>query len=151
MLRPNLNGHSTTTGKVKISIWFSSLMQEGELTACATIAPLSWAPSRCSWRRTSSRALPASTMNVGFVEDDPGLRKVLARPFNIGDAHIHRDRLDLGGIAAVPRQRLPEPGSPWLVQLVRRPDLTVSMNLDVSTVDKVPERSEFRPILASTY
>src|ERR1700692_982331 len=37
---------------------------------------------------------------VELVENDAGLRKVLACPFYIGWAHIHRDRLDLGGVAA---------------------------------------------------
>src|SRR6202023_3928221 len=46
--------------------------------------------------------------NVELVENDAGLRKVLARTFDIGGAHIHRDRLDLGGIAAMQRERLPK-------------------------------------------
>src|SRR4029077_5446665 len=36
--------------------------------------------------------------DVELVENDAGLRKVLGRTFDIGGAHIHRDRLDLGGI-----------------------------------------------------
>src|ERR1700760_3111924 len=44
--------------------------------------------------------------DVELVENDAGLRKVLGRTFDIGGAHIHRDGLDLGGIAAVSAQRL---------------------------------------------
>src|SRR6516164_11407101 len=45
---------------------------------------------------------------VELVEDDPGLRKMLRRALDIGWAHIHGNRLDLGGIAAVLAQRLGE-------------------------------------------
>src|SRR3984957_8893535 len=44
--------------------------------------------------------------DMELVENDAGLRKVLARTFDIGGAHIHCDGLDLGGIAAVFAQRL---------------------------------------------
>src|ERR1700739_3318931 len=43
---------------------------------------------------------------VEFVEDDPGLRKVLRRALDIGWAHIHGNSLDLRGIAPVLTQRL---------------------------------------------
>src|ERR1700736_1003857 len=46
--------------------------------------------------------------DVELVENDAGLRKVLGRTFHIGGAHIHRDRLDLGGIAPVQAQRFGE-------------------------------------------
>src|SRR5260370_42371129 len=41
--------------------------------------------------------------DVELVENDAGSRKVLGRTFDIGGAHIHRDRVDLGGIAAMQR------------------------------------------------
>src|SRR5258705_2105463 len=44
--------------------------------------------------------------DVELVENDAGSRKVLGRTFDIGGAHIHRDRVDLGGIAAMQRERL---------------------------------------------
>src|SRR6266850_1113115 len=44
--------------------------------------------------------------DVELVEDDPGVRKVLGSTLDVGWAHIHSDRLDLGGIAAVLNQRL---------------------------------------------
>jgi len=38
---------------------------------------------------------------VELVKDDRGFGEALAGPFHIGGAHIHRNRLDLGGIPAM--------------------------------------------------
>jgi hypothetical protein len=37
---------------------------------------------------------------VELVEDDPGMRKVFGRTFEVDWAHIHGDSLDLSGMAA---------------------------------------------------
>src|SRR5438552_12799270 len=44
--------------------------------------------------------------DVELVENDPGIGKVFRRTLDIGWAHIHSNRLDLGGIAPVLAQRL---------------------------------------------
>src|SRR5258708_10970022 len=43
--------------------------------------------------------------DVELVEDDPGTRKIFRSSLHIGRAHIHGNRLDLGGIATVLEQR----------------------------------------------
>jgi len=44
--------------------------------------------------------------DMKFVEDDPGVRKVLSRALDIGRTHIHGNRLNLGGIGTVLEQCL---------------------------------------------
>src|SRR5260370_19876966 len=43
---------------------------------------------------------------VELIKNDPGLRKVVGRTLDVGRAHIHGNRLDLGGIAAMLAERL---------------------------------------------
>src|ERR1700745_3418915 len=45
--------------------------------------------------------LAGQNHEMKLVEDDPGLRKVLPRPLEIGRTHVHGDRLDLGAIPSV--------------------------------------------------
>src|SRR5260370_2250659 len=43
---------------------------------------------------------------VELIKNDPGLGKVVGRTLDVGRAHIHGNRLDLGGIASMLAERL---------------------------------------------